>query len=449
MDSYEEVEEIVRMHWQENPEMVKKFVVDILPQVITAVNKDPHNPEICKIINSVNMEIKKKKEGGDISENTEENFIVIVAIIVIGIIVTVIKFKLDADDAEPIEQDIKLRNERRAKEDAKSQIIADQAIKILQLEAFNNVKVYELQEQKQFIFPGVDRQKVEHGPGIVNDFTVKELELIPSLSYYTITHNTHVQERTFTDYNTNHFLYPWLLSKKYKNKAVFVYGDPNHWWYPQKLYNGKEIKDNGKEIKDNSEEIKDNSEEIKDSVLSEKFKLNYKAPIDYTDEKDVIWFRTCDISNAEKRINFLSYSNNAKKIIALLMSVSKWFNKKILTAVHKEIVNLVYMPESIKGNPETSNLFIDSEYYGYLEKDRLKPKQIEELRELLEQWLRRANPITKKAIEEQTKQKELDNALSYFKKNELVHAEVNETLKNRNRDSTVGPEIIGANLGGF
>ena len=74
----------------------------------------------------------------------------------------------------------------------------------------------------EIIFPENPNPE-NYGPGIINNFTWDELNPAPAGNYY---RNENVEKKI----PGNRLIKPWLLSDKYPDQAVFVYGDPFDWF---------------------------------------------------------------------------------------------------------------------------------------------------------------------------------------------------------------------------
>ena len=182
----------------------------------------------------------------------------------------------------------------------------------------------------------------DQAPGIVNKFTLDQLEQTPKTNYSR--HNGDPES----------LIKPWLLSEAYPNQAVFVGLDPFEWFRGggfEKIDWDKTL------VLPDLAEVSAKTYDI--------FVNKYKMPIWYDNYKTAICFRRLDHAHIQGTLT----DDNLNDIIEKLNSVrSRLVN---LTdnkpALKRDLEKIVYMP--LKKNPSKGhNLFITCEYYNYQHK---------------------------------------------------------------------------------
>ena len=173
------------------------------------------------------------------------------------------------------------------------------------------------------------------GPGIYNTFTVSELAPAPRGNY---------------NNGNNHMLIkPWVLSKRYPNRAVFVYGDPNEWFR-----NTNVTTDEPGRFECVLPDLDTLSEGYKNKYIN-----IYGMPAWYDNHHTAINFSRMELYKDQQDI---LTEDDWNDIIAKLNSVRRW----IVNCPH--LTYMAYMP--LKSDPENrgSNLFLSAEYlYNYEE----------------------------------------------------------------------------------
>jgi hypothetical protein len=183
----------------------------------------------------------------------------------------------------------------------------------------------------------------DQAPGIVNKFTLDQLEQTPKTNYSR--HNGDPES----------LIKPWLLSEAYPNQAVFVGLKPFEWF---RGGGSEEIDWDKTLVLPDLAEVSAKTYDI--------FVNKYKMPIWYDNYKTAICFNSIVDTSDKMYDTELLTDDNLKDIIEKLNSaqtrlVNLTDNNMLL---YNFIKDLVYMP--LKKNPSKGhNLFISCEYYKY------------------------------------------------------------------------------------